>query len=185
MLAYGKSGVAGYGTLCGALNGAAAAIGLYLGTANKKAPESKARDKLIAELFAWYEQAQLPAFKPTADQAAQVKGKAIDMPATCARSVLCHRSVGVWCKSSGHCASSKERSERCARLTGDVAKKTVELLNAHLAGQKVEGKPSQEAQDCLSCHGKGKSVDNAKTKQNCTVCHSDHLRTMVEDHGAD
>ena len=185
MLAYGKSGVAGFGTLCGALNGAAAAIGLFVGEVNKKDPTSKARDKLITELFTWYETDPLPQFEPTSEEVAANKGRACKMPATCAGSVLCHRSVGIWCEKADCGASSKERSERCARLTGDVAAKTVELLNAYLAGETPKGKPGEEAQSCLSCHGKGKDLDNAKSKMNCTVCHNDGLASMGPDHGAE
>lgn len=184
MLAFGKSGVAGFGTLCGALNGAGAAIGLYVGAVNKKDPTSKARDKMITDLFSWYEKEALPVFKPTDALLASSKGKDCAVPATCAESVLCHRSVGVWCSKAECGASSKERSERCARLTADVAARTVELLNAHLAGEKPAAQLSAEAQTCLSCHGKGKELDNAKSKMNCAVCHSDDLGTMGPDHGS-
>ena len=45
MMTYGKSGVAGFGTLCGTLNGSAAAFGLLF--------EHKVRDNLISQLFNW------------------------------------------------------------------------------------------------------------------------------------
>lgn len=183
LFAYGKSGVAGFGTLCGALNGGAALIGLFVGTPNKKDPSSKDRDKLITELFTWYEKTSLPVFRPTTEQAAAVKGMDVDLPATCADSVLCHRSVGVWCEKSGFTASSKERSDRCARITADVIEKVVMLLNDYSDGVLPKAILSAEATECLSCHGKGNEVDNAKAKMNCVVCHTDNLKTMAEGHG--
>ena len=48
MMRYGFAGVAEWGSLCGAVNGAAALIGLF----TKKEEELK---ELIDELFLWYE----------------------------------------------------------------------------------------------------------------------------------
>lgn len=47
MLAFGGAGGAGWGTLCGALMGSAAAINLAY-------PDSKVANKLISQLFGWY-----------------------------------------------------------------------------------------------------------------------------------
>ena len=52
MMRYGAGGTAGWGTLCGALNGAGALIGLF----SKKEKELK---QLADELFLWYEQTAL------------------------------------------------------------------------------------------------------------------------------
>ena len=52
MLAYGAGGINGWATVCGALNGAAAAFQLL----------SPKPETLIDTLFAWYEGESLPNF---------------------------------------------------------------------------------------------------------------------------
>jgi len=157
MMKYGAGGVGGWGTLCGALNGAAAAIGLLV--ANKER-----REKLIAELFSWYETESLPKCQPTAG------GDQRDIEATIAGSVLCHVSVSKWCRASGSKVESKEKTERCRRLTVDVCRKTVELLNRPLSAAKAipEGGPI----------GQGASESRAQQppaevmgKMRCDTCH--------------
>lgn len=66
MMSDGAGGVAGWGSLCGALNGAAAAIALV-------APTKEQRTNLTARIFLWYEQTALPIWAPTAPR--------LDMPA--------------------------------------------------------------------------------------------------------
>lgn len=59
-----KGGTVDFGSLCGALNGAACAIGLFtLGKGGKKGKDGP-RDNIISELYIWYEKSQLPIFKP-------------------------------------------------------------------------------------------------------------------------
>ena len=63
MMRYGEGGISGWGSVCGALNGAAAVIGLiYPGK------DGSRRAELIAELFSWYEQSQAPQVSPRADR---------------------------------------------------------------------------------------------------------------------
>lgn len=158
MMAYGAGGVAGWGTLCGALNGGAAAIALV---ARKEAD----RTAMIEELFSWYQNTKLPVFVPK---------KAFfpaDPPAVKPDSVLCHPSVSAWIKQAKVSFYSKEREERCTRLTADTARKTVELLNANLAGTVFKPfAPGKLASDCLSCHGKGGVKADVMIKS-CTGCH--------------
>jgi hypothetical protein len=72
-----------------------------------------------------------------------------------------------WCKVASDCFKRKiaynykERSERCARLSGSVARKTVELLNEYHKGKLVSVKV------------KG----SQKTKMNCKEC---HIQDMVK-----
>ena len=91
MMRYGEGGISGWGSVCGALNGAAAVIGLiYPGK------DGSRRAELIAELFSWYEQAQLPKFRPPQTAVS------LEIPSSVAKSVsnsvLCHVSVSRWCK---------------------------------------------------------------------------------------
>jgi hypothetical protein len=57
--------------------------------------------------------------------------------------------------------SKLERKERCARLAGTMAYKTVELLNAWKAGTYVPG----------AFGAKGSAPNGAPAQANCTDCH--------------
>jgi hypothetical protein len=142
LLVYGRGGVVGWGTLCGALNGAGAVFTLA----------SKDYKKLIDALYEWYQSTPLPVYTPPGKK---------PYPVSVARSPLCHMSVQRWCKSASRCFgckvpyNAKERSERCARLSADVAGKVVELLNEYHFGKVAPVKV--------------KSAE--KTKMECTLCH--------------
>ena len=161
MMKYGEGGVGGWGSLCGAANGGAAIIGLF-------ERDKQRRQNLIAELLSWCEAAELPAYMPKMPQDASA------FPKTIAGSVLCHVSAGKWCKASGNEVGSKERKERCRRLTADVAAKTVELLNAHLSEPCKFAGPSPEVKSCLSCHDKERH--DTVGKMQCNSCHQ-HFST--------
>jgi len=141
---YGKGGIVGWGTVCGTLNGACGIITLTC----------KDYGKLIDTLFSWYEKTELPTFVP--------KGKNA-YPKSVSNSPLCHVSVMNWCKvATNHFGrviayNSKERSERCARLSASVAKKTVELLNEYHEGKLVPVKVKgfqKTKMSCMECHSK-------------------------------
>ncbi len=83
MMRYGGGGMGGMGTVCGALNGAAATIGLFV---NKKA----VRNSMIQELCLWYERTSLPIM--TAERPVH----AITMLPSEAGSPLCHISLTNW-----------------------------------------------------------------------------------------
>ena len=158
MMVYGAGGVAGWGTLCGALNGGAAAIALLV---RKEAD----RNALIDALYSWYQDRKLPAYAP---QKPFFPG---DLPALKPSSVLCHPSVSTWIKQAKVSFYSKEREERCTRLSADTARKTVELLNANFVGTVT--KPfdlGKQTSDCLSCHGKGGARADVLIKS-CSGCH--------------
>lgn len=168
MMAYGASGVGNWGTLCGSLNGAAAAFGLFY--------DRNASTELIDALFHWYETAKIPAFEPS------IKKLDFTPQATVPHSTLCHVSVSKWCYETGIEMHSPERSERCARVTADVAKKAAELLNARIAGKPIQSKPSKNQATCMACHDKGKDSDIAKGKMDCGTCHDGHLDSKFSDH---
>ncbi|WP_457569277.1 C-GCAxxG-C-C family protein [Desulfurobacterium sp.] len=137
---YGKGGINGWGTICGALNGAAAIISI----------SCKGWKKVIDALYRWYEETPLPMYYPK--HPAKYKGA---FAASIATSPLCHVSVMKWIEKTGFAYDSKARSERCARLTADVAKKTVELLNAYHKGTfKPVSAPGiyKTKMDCMTCH---------------------------------
>lgn len=162
MFIFGEGGVAGTSTLCGALNGAAAAIFLVTGAVEEK-KRAEAFD-VIRELFNWYEQEALPNYRP--------KNPKYEIKASIAKSPLCHVSVTKWCKASGFKSFSKQRSERCGWLTASTVKYAVELLNKKAdSAFKVAHPLSSEVQSCRSCHDKGGSIENSRTTMDCSGCH--------------
>jgi hypothetical protein len=161
MMKYGANGIAGWGLVCGALNGAAAAIYLVRDPA-RGAP-------IITELFRWYAEQPLPFYEPAEPRIEDA------IPASVAGSQLCHISVSKWCDKSGFKANSPQRGERCARLSASVAARTVELLNASAGGETHAAVPEPTGvRTCLACHGRGGSVGNvyASHQSSCTICHT-------------
>jgi hypothetical protein len=162
MMIFGEGGIAGVASVCGALNGAAAAIFLVTGKMDKK--EREVAFSLTRELFNWYEQVPLPDYRPPKPKYEIVK--------SVSRSTLCHASVSNWCKTAKVKAFSKERSERCGWLTSSVAKYTVELLNANAEGSfKGIHKLSKEVQSCRSCHDQKSTLENTRGMMDCGGCH--------------
>ena len=153
MMDWAGAGVVGFGTLCGTLNGAAAAIGLVCDGRDARA--------FISDLLTWYSETALPTnlYAPNGD-----------LPQSTAGSNLCHVSLTRWCRSSGFASGSPERAERCARLAGDVAAKAVEMLNQGALGLE---KPSEKTV-CRACHYMGPSYDLGQFthgEMNCLTCH--------------
>jgi hypothetical protein len=174
MMFYGGGGGAGWGTLCGALNGAAALINLVVDRTNANA--------IISELFGWYTEVQFPS-DISNDYAVQhaflVNRNDKPLLQTVSTSTLCHASVSTWCTDAGVKASAPERAERCARLTGDVAARAVELLNNFVDGQfRPVFVPSKSVTGCMSCHSSAIGNVQSGVKMECQQCHEedwDHL----------
>ncbi|MCK9240467.1 C-GCAxxG-C-C family protein [Desulfocurvus sp.] len=169
----GKSGISDWGTICGALLGAASAMALFWGR--------KERDPMVTDLFRWYEQTAFPLYDPGQD-AQGVQG---EIPGHACGSVLCHVSVSSWSFATGIPAASKTRSERCARITADVARKAIEIMNAKIGGRfaPVYGKP-ESLTYCGECHDKEKEAPFLKGRQECTPCHSgtEHTQNKFTGH---
>jgi len=179
MLAFGGGGVSGWGSHCGGLLGASAAVNLV----------SKKQGAIVGELTGWYTKFAFPSDTSNKyasnheflhnEFPAKFKGKYKTdkvLASNVSGSPLCHVSVTEWSEASGYKAYSTERSERCARLTGDCAAKAAELLNKAAAGQSFAKfvAPAGIA-TCNSCHGKGGVVENAKLKMDCGQCHEPHF----------
>ncbi len=149
-----RSGVYGWGSICGALPPAICAIAMVADT--------KVNQQLINELMAWYKDFPFPEYQPAG----------MDLPTTVADSSLCHVSVTKWMQETGYDRSTPERSERCAGLSADVARYTVVLLNELADGTFVPRHfPSDDAASCMECHGT--EVSPANGKESCTACHGD------------
>jgi hypothetical protein len=178
IMAYGTAGVAGWCTLCGALNGACAAISLV--SENYKA--------IANELLQWYVQTPFPSEKANAlavnHQYLVDKYKSDKaLPSSVPGSPLCHINVSRWCKEHGYASGSSERSERCARISGDVAAYAVELLNMDMDGKfAAMHKPSAEVEGCRVCHKKGKDFEAGnwtRGKMECSDCHNEATVKLV------
>jgi len=161
MMKYGHGGVSGSGTICGTLNGAAALVGLFV-------QDKKTQDLLAAELFNEYENTPLPIFKPDKP--------ALDFtpPASAAQSILCHASTTRWVKDTEFRIDSKERKERCRRLTADIAAETVRILNDFHEGSFIANAHDNETvRTCMTCHGAEGKLGNTSGKMDCTSCHTE------------
>ncbi len=147
-----RGGIYSWGSICGALPPAIDVIGLVTDLENGAI--------LINELMAFYKDAAFPEFQPAG----------MNVPTTVANSSLCHVSVTTWQHASGLDRNSPERKERCAGVTADVAKFTVEMLNKLADTGAYEGKfkPDDVVGQCMTCH-------SALThgKESCTHCHGD------------
>ncbi|MDI3280225.1 MAG: C-GCAxxG-C-C family (seleno)protein [Bacillota bacterium] len=164
MFRYGEGGMAGWGTICGALNGASAIINLV--------STKESWNPLVNELLGWYTQQPFPSrlhdsYSKFPNQVQSVCG-----------SPLCHVSVTEWCAKAGVKVGDPQRKERCGKLTGDVAARAVELLNLQADGKFVPAyKPSEEFASCLGCHvGPQSTLFNVQGKMNCVQCHEPHIK---------
>jgi len=167
MMKYGHGGVGGFGTLCGALNGGAALMGLFVS-------DKKTRDNLINDLFQWYENSQLPVFKP------QKAVMDYTPESSVSHSTLCHASTTNWGKASGFKIDSDERKERCRRLSGEVAAKVTTSLNAFFNHNYVtEYQNNENAGACLTCHGTEGKLNNISGKMDCNSCNTKSVAHKV------
>lgn len=171
---YGAGGVGGsnkWGTICGALHGAAWVMSAC-------AASSAHATSLINALYDWY----CGFAFPSTDLDSYVPGSGIQVPVadqnrTVCNSPLCHVSVSSWLggeRRAGRTVKVHDvpRGNRCAKVSGDVAAKTVELLNAYKASGTI---PSftQPDSSCSGCHVTG-NVDTrwVLMKSTCTPCHT-------------
>jgi hypothetical protein len=149
-------GINHWGTICGSLIAPVALIDTVVG-------DGKIRSEMIDELLAWYIQFPFPEYQPAG----------LNLPRIVVGSTFCHISVSTWANAEGVgvSANSKEKKQRCAGLSADVAKKTVQMLNAYTETGtfKAVHKPNPVAAACMECH-----TDNApytQGKENCLSCH--------------
>ena len=164
---YGHGGVGGYGSICGALNGAAAIIGLLVN-------DSSIRDKMIADVFQWYEKEPLPEFNPQGPFYDHTPARSIS------QSILCHASNTNWCKTSGFDLNSNERKERCRRMTSDVARKVAIAVNEIYTGTYTTNVYHDETVNtCMTCHGSTGKLNNTSAKMSCNSCHTESVGHRV------
>lgn len=168
MMSYAGGGIQGWGTVCGALNGASAAISLVC--------DARESGPLIEELLSWYTRTLLPSdiMNRYAEEHLLTVNKGIQaLTRSTSGSPLCHISVSRWCKASGLAVDSPERFERCARLSGDVAAQAVRYLNSRNLGKFKSRFASAAQAGCISCHGPKGAAHDVAAKQDCRQCHQD------------
>ncbi len=177
-----KGGGEGWSVLCGALAGAASIISLVYG-------ENKMAGTLINDLFRWYELHPFPSWTPDEETAKWAGAKVLGpLPRSVCFSVLCHVSVTRWCLTAKKASCSPERSERCARLAGEVAYHAAKILNAAYAGKfkptVLEPLVVDPKYGCRSCHRKGVPYSEGgftRGKMYCITCHrAPHLKLVPQ-----
>ena len=153
----GAGGTLGWAGTCGALLGASELIYLV----------SPDPGPVIDDVFNYYQYTSLPDQKPTTAKE--------DIVPSIADSILCHASISHWTKVSGEKTFSAIRARRCAQLAGVIARRTVEDLNAQLAGNfKATAHIPAAVTACRACHDIGGKVENTRGKQDCFACHNGH-----------
>lgn len=103
-----------WNTICGALTGA---FYIFVITIPDEVIE-----EAIKELIEFHNNTELPIF---------VGNRELEIPKAAVGSILCRDSIINWSKATGIHPRTLERSERCARLTGDIAFKTAEIMNKY------------------------------------------------------
>jgi cytochrome c553 len=167
IMIYGHGGGAGWGALCGALNGPCALISLVC---------TKTRADIINnELLGWYTQALFPSdlSNQYAVESAYGDNRYTQaLQQNVSGSILCHVSVTEWCKVTSIAVGDLKRKERCARITGDVAAYAAKLLNDEFQSQFAATYTSpQSVAICGTCHGSTGSKPYTAVKMECVQCH--------------
>jgi hypothetical protein len=178
MFRYGGGGIAGWGTVCGSVNGGSQFLNLVGSPSNYQ--------KLINDLLDWYSNQSFPS--KDHDSYAKFQNQAQSM----AKSPLCHISVTTWVNTAREVddpnirSLSPERADRCAKVTGDVAGHVAQVLNDYYDGKYLTtfAPEKSEYNSCLSCHTDTENAYNAnvKAQMNCTTCHVDLNKIDLATH---
>lgn len=115
MFRYGAGGGAGWGTLCGALNGCGVVMNLV----------SKDYFKLFHELIDWFTKFDFPSDRH--EEYCKFKNQV----RTVSGSPLCSVSLFNWGMRSKEPIRGEAQRDRCSKLVGDTAAKAVEILNRY------------------------------------------------------
>lgn len=169
MYQYGSGGVAGWGTLCGILNGCLAVLNLI-----------GLHGKLGDQLMGWYSTTMFPTancegFISASGQMALPDAEVLAH--TVADSPLCHISISKWCKAAGVSVADqtpsglKYKDDRCGKICADAAAKTAELINEYALNPGVSPAPftvPDHYASCLDCHSE---LKDQVGKMDCLGCH--------------
>ncbi len=176
MFAHAAAGYGGQGTLCGALGAASSFITIV------RYDKEKTYAAIVDDLLDWYAAATLPTnrFDDISSMPKQVQVRTM--------TPLCHTSVSRWTRAAGVQVTSKEKKERCAKVTGEVAYTMVQYLNQYEEGAWKPKKltPRKEISHCIECHGpddmwhEKTGMNQQQGHMDCLLCHKDHTKTAVK-----
>ncbi len=156
-----SGGIQHWGTICGALVAPVALISSVVA-------DKKIRGQMLDELMAWYIHHPFPEYQP----------HGLNLHKVAVGSTLCHISVSKWINSADPpvTAKSKEKKSRCAGVSGDTARKAVEILNAWADTGTFTAvhKPHPSVDNCMGCH-KDCEAPFTQGKENCLSCHGSSL----------
>jgi hypothetical protein len=166
---YANGGVVGWGTICGALNGAIAVMDL-LGV----------HGKLGEPLMDYFCTTELPtgALVGWTPNVGTLTTPLAAITATISNSPLCHNSASHWAAVAGVPVSSALKTERCVRLVADIVARTADLLNIHFSGGQVSWVMPATYAGCYTCHTDATMVPSEQGKMDCVECH-----TVSSPHG--
>jgi hypothetical protein len=159
---FANGGVLGWGTICGALNGAIAVMTL-LGKQN-------AVGELLLDYFST---AELPTSALVGWTPPGKTTPLAAMPATVSGSPLCHISASRWAAVAGVPVASALKAERCVRLVADIVARTADLLNVSFSNGTVPYVMPATYAECYGCHTKANMVPAEQGKMDCLECHDD------------
>ncbi len=173
---YMGGGIAGYGSICGGINGAILAINMIVA-------EAAVRTAMITDLIRWYEGNAFPAYVPTTVDAAEAGKPTLDFSAAnianlqiIPQSHLCHASRSQWSQHNGVPAAGPDLSARCGRLTADVAGRAVDMLTTYLQTTAYTAAPlDATSARCVSCHTPATTNHPVAAGMRCDSCHSDKV----------
>jgi hypothetical protein len=161
---YGNGGVVGWGTICGALNGAIAVMG-YLGV----------HSVLGNALIDYFCTAPLPTaalvnFVPPAGVPAPLASTKTSV----SNSPLCHVSSATWAALAAVPIADAAKKDRCAKLTCDIVARAVELMNDKFLSNVTPPAwvPPASYATCYTCHTKPTVVPSQEGKMDCLECHT-------------
>jgi hypothetical protein len=168
MFANLAAGYGGQGTLCGALGVAAQYFNLVA------FDQQKTYTKMTEDLFQWYSRSSFPTKR--FDRICYFPDQ-VQVPA---KSPLCHVSVSQWTLAAGATVTSKQKKDRCAKVTGEVIYRAVSMLNDYADGRyRPAAYPfGEENAECLGCHGADDmwhdkdGMNNQQGKMTCRLCHA-------------
>jgi hypothetical protein len=176
MYKYGAGGVAGWGTICGVLNGVIAVLNLV-----------GLHGLLGHQLMGWYSTTLFPTAN-CEGYVAETGQEAIPddevLAHTVSDSPLCHVSISKWCEAAGVSLADKTpeglsyKDDRCSKICADTAAKAAELINevVYSASTAAAYMPSENVADCLECHSARKDQVG---KMDCMGCHSGDHAVLV------
>jgi hypothetical protein len=175
---FGGGGIAGWGTICGTLNGAAAILGMVIDVSKNGAH----RVTLTDAIFQYYAKTAIPTNNAYISAQGQLGSLGTWSPATkpqnnvptsIADSPLCHSSLVQWTMATGIKDASSGQKDRCSKACFDVSFKLTELLNAYFAAITPTATPAPGAVSldaavyaCRTCH-----VTYTGARMGCTSCH--------------